>query len=182
MSELQYPVTWEPPDDPRSMDESDCMAHIYEPTDRFPGDRAIARVFDSDHARRITAALNATAGIPTSDLEAGVVVVPVEEARLAADAVSVYLSMGFQVTQAEIERMKRFLARLQNVETPSETRITATIDVQTYRGYRDRRVIEVEPGIGWADRLGLEVQRAAQEMEEFHLNGPSKQNGGADHD
>lgn len=46
-------------------------------------------------------------------LESGVVVVPVEEARLAADAVAVYLSMGFQVTQAEIEQMRRFLSRLQ---------------------------------------------------------------------
>jgi hypothetical protein len=178
--ELRYPVTWERPDNSNGEEESDRLCHVNTPTDWFPGDVAIARVFDADHARRIAAALNATATIPTETLEAGVVVVPVEQFEaltLLADGCPQHPSYRAKrrvVTICErcnaMWEARQTLSRLQqNEEPPADSRITVTIDLQTWQGYRDRRVIEVEPGLGWADRLVPDVAQTAQEMERMHL-------------
>lgn len=76
MIPLQYPITWELPSDPDSDVETDRLCHVFTPTDYFPGDMAIARVFEQEYARRIAAALNATRGLPTELLESGVILIP----------------------------------------------------------------------------------------------------------
>lgn len=119
-------------------------------------------------------------------LESGVVVVPVEVAQTAVQAIDDMMLLaneaGLAPQPGALERImsaREALSRLQqNWEQSAETRITVTIDVQTWQGYHDRRVIEVEPGIGWPERMAPEVLKAALEMEEQFLRRGLQQNGG----
>lgn len=63
-----------------------------------------------------------------------------------------------------------------------ESKITVTIDVKTWQGYHNRRVIEVEPGIGWSDRALYDFKRVASEMEEEILGLVRRETSEADHE
>lgn len=46
-----------------------------------------------------------------------------------------------------------------------ESRITVTIEVETWWGHKQTRTVSVEPGLGWMDRASSGMRKVAVDMD-----------------
>jgi hypothetical protein len=45
------------------------------------------------------------------------------------------------------------------------SKVTLTVDIETYWGYRTKRTVSIDPGIAWVDRAINELAKVGDEMD-----------------